>query len=216
MVTVGYNPSTGKALMGPGETLCLGCCRHITEGYPCEMCVDSKTANQCRVTIDGITPHQDDCMFMHDGFYYSYYIRDVADLCGSWVIPQKYAQGCIWENLNLLNGPVGYLDQYSGYDTCCTSTIVQTIAMGGVSIIVQILSLSLGARIKVDLYSGAVLACHWTFQYDCPDNINCYDGIYTKELFQLVYESRPYIDPKDCYSGGSLYSGTPTIELRFG
>jgi hypothetical protein len=38
MVTVGYNPSTGKALMGTGGALCIGCCGGIGETGYCPAC----------------------------------------------------------------------------------------------------------------------------------------------------------------------------------
>lgn len=37
MVTVGYNPSTGKALMGTGGALCIGCCGGAPACNTCNM-----------------------------------------------------------------------------------------------------------------------------------------------------------------------------------
>ena len=44
MVTVGYNPSTGKALWGTGGSLCLGCCGGDI-GEPCSMNCGSGSEN---------------------------------------------------------------------------------------------------------------------------------------------------------------------------
>ena len=56
MVTVGYNQSTGKALMGTGGALCIGCCGggEFDPDANCGGCTLNETPLYLEVTLSGI------------------------------------------------------------------------------------------------------------------------------------------------------------------
>ena len=94
MVTVGYNPSTGKALWGTGGLLCIGCCGgYPYSDYDCTYCTAGETPEYVEVVISGATG----CAgCVNRGFFdSSEYEYDSID--GTYILHQNYASSyCQW------------------------------------------------------------------------------------------------------------------------
>jgi len=149
MVTVGYNPSTGKALWGTGGKLCIGCCTAggNPTGDTCSNCGINPTPLYLTINFSGITDENSVCYNASVG----------GDL--------------MWTGVPTLNGDY-ILEQMSSISTCLwhycesISTVTQTIynstggtCDGGVASTNTYDYLSISAiRYASDIYVRACLA----------------------------------------------------------